>query len=127
VETRPAPEPRSLVALAHVASVPDSVAFYRKLGFEVGNTFTPPESREPTWVWLHRDKAQLMLSRASAPILPEEQAVLFYLYYDDVEETRRKLEAAGIACGPVSYPFYCPRGEFRVNDPDGYALMIAHT
>ena len=121
------PDLRSLVPLAHVASVPASIAFYRKLGFEVGNTFTPAESQDPSWVWLKRGNAHLMLSRASAPILPEEQAVLFYLYFDDVGETRRTLEDAGIACGPISYPFYCPRGEFRVTDPDGYALMLAHT
>ena len=116
-----------MVALAHVASVPDSIAFYRKLGFEVRNTFTPPESTEPSWVWLERGEARLMLSRASAPVLPEEQAVLFYVYFDDVGETRRTLESAGIACGPISYPFYNPRGEFRVQDRDGYALMLAHT
>lgn len=118
---------RSLVPLAHVASVPESIAFYRKLGFEVANTFTPPESKDPVWVWLERGAARLMLSKASAPILPEEQAVLFYLYYDDVAATRRQLEEAGVAAGPIEYPFYNPRGEFRVKDPDGYVLMLAHT
>jgi catechol 2,3-dioxygenase-like lactoylglutathione lyase family enzyme len=127
VEADRKPGLRSLVPLAHVASVPESIAFYEKLGFEVANTFTAPESKDPSWVWLERGNARLMLSQASAPILPEEQAVLFYLYFDDVGETRRTLEGAGIACGPISHPFYSPRGEFRVKDPDGYALMLAHT
>ena len=127
VETDRTVVPRSLVALAHVASVPRSIEFYRKLGFEVANTFTPPESQEPSWVWLKRDRADLMLSKASAPVLPEEQAVLFYLYFENVDETRRKLEEAGIAAGPIQHPFYNPRGEFRVQDPDGYVLMITHT
>ncbi len=91
------------------------------------NTFTPPESQDPSWVWMERDIARLMLSLASAPVLPEEQAVLFYLYYDDVEATRRELVAAGIEAGPIQYPFYNPRGEFRVQDPDGYVLMLTHT
>jgi ribosomal protein S18 acetylase RimI-like enzyme len=30
---------RNLVAMAEVESVPRSIEFYRKLGFEVGNTF----------------------------------------------------------------------------------------
>ena len=30
-----AERPRSLVPLVHVASVPDSIAFYRKFGFEI--------------------------------------------------------------------------------------------
>jgi catechol 2,3-dioxygenase-like lactoylglutathione lyase family enzyme len=117
---------RSLVALAHVASVPRAIEFYRNLGFEVANSFTPPESREPSWVWLERDNARLMLSLASSPVLPEEQAVLFYLYYDDVAATREALEKAGISAGPIQYPFYNPRGEFRVQDPDGYVLMLTH-
>lgn len=119
--------PRSLVALAHVASVPDSIAFYGKLGFEVRNTFTPPEAKEPVWVWLEKGNARLMLSQASGPIVPGEQAVLFYLYYDDVPATREALEKAGVSAGPIQYPFYNPRGEFRVTDPDGYVLMLAHT
>lgn len=125
-ETDPTVVPRSLVALAHVASVPESIAFYRKLGFEVQNTFTPPEAKDPAWVWLEKENARLMLSQASAPILPEEQAVLFYLYYDDVAATREALEKAGISAGPIQYPFYNPRGEFRVQDPDGYVLMLTH-
>ena len=126
-DTHTTPVPRSLVALAHVASVPRSIEFYGKLGFEVRNTFTPPESKEPVWVWLENTNARLMLSQASGPIVPGEQAVLFYLYYDDVAATREVLEGAGVTAGPIQYPFYNPRGEFRVQDPDGYVLMIAHT
>ena len=118
---------RSLVPLAHVASVPRSIEFYGRLGFEVRNTFTPPESREPVWVWLGKGDAHLMLSRASAPVLPEEQAVLFYLYVDDVPATREALGRDGIPVGPIEYPFYAPRGEFRIQDPDGYGLTLTHT
>ena len=127
MEAVPRAAVRSLVALAHVASVPRSIEFYGKLGFDVRNTFTPPESKEPVWVWLENANARLMLSQASGPIIPGEQAVLFYLYYDDVAATREVLERVGISAGPIQYPFYNPRGEFRVQDPDGYVLMIAHT
>jgi hypothetical protein len=27
----------------------------------------------------------------------------------------------------LAAPFYAPRGEFRVKDPDGYDIMITHT
>lgn len=116
---------RSIVPMAHVASVPRSIEFYEKLGFEVGNTFTPEGLREPFWASLASGKAHLMV--AKAPVIPEQQAVLFYLYFDDVAATRAALEKAGVAAGPIKYPFYAPRGEFRVADPDGYALMITHT
>lgn len=118
---------RSLVPLAHVRSVPESIAFYRKLGFEVGNTFSPQASIDPTWASLESEGgARLMLALADEPVIAGQQTVLFYLYCDDVPSTRAALENSGVAVGPVKYPFYAPRGEFRVEDPDGYVLMITH-
>ena len=119
---------RSLVPMAHVRSVGDSIAFYRKLGFEVRSTFAPEGRSEPTWAWLQSEGgASVMLALASHPVIAEQQAVLFYIYGDDVPATRSRLEAAGVSVGPIEYPFYAPRGEFRVTDPDGYVLMITHT
>ena len=119
--------PRSLVPLAYVQSVPRSIAFYAKLGFETGNTHVPEGGTEPVWAWLRSAGAQLMLARASDPVDPAAQAVLFYLYCDGVAAFRGALIEAGIEAGPIRYPFYAPRGEFRVADPDGYVLMVTHT
>ena len=33
----------------------------------------------------------------------------------------------GIRTLSAAHPFYNPKGEFRLQDPDGYAFMIAHT
>ena len=55
------------------------------------------------------------------------QAVLFYLYCSDVAAFRTMLMEAGVEVGPINSPFYAPRGEFRVVDPDGYVLMVTHT
>jgi hypothetical protein len=68
-----------------------------------------------------------MLAQASEPVDPEKQAVLFYVYCPDVAAFRRMLIDAGVDAGPIQSPFYAPRGEFRVTDPDGYVLMITHT
>jgi hypothetical protein len=38
-----------------------------------------------------------------------------------------RLIAEGIEAGTIQYPFYAPRGEFRIQDPDGYVIMITHT
>ena len=43
---------RSVVAMVHVSNVPRSMEFYRKLGFEVGNTFVPEGQSEPSWAWM---------------------------------------------------------------------------
>ena len=117
----------SLVPLAHVRDVDASIAFYRHLGFAVRNTHTPAGGTAPVWGWLAAADAHLMISAASAPIDPDQQAVLFYVYCDDVPGMRQQLLAAGIEAGPITSPFYSPRGEFRVADPDGYVVIVAHT
>jgi catechol 2,3-dioxygenase-like lactoylglutathione lyase family enzyme len=113
--------------MAHVKSVPDSIAFYGRLGFEVKNTFTPDGQSEPSWAYLLSDRAQIMVAKAGEPVVPSQQAVLFYVYCDDVPAMRERLIAKRIEAGPIAHPFYAPRGEFRIEDPDGYVLMVTHT
>jgi|SRR5580765_877881 catechol 2,3-dioxygenase-like lactoylglutathione lyase family enzyme len=121
------PAARSLVPMAFVKSVPASIAFYRLLGFEVGNTFAAQGSEEPTWAYLQAGKAQLMLALASHPVVAAQQAVCFYVYCDDVAAMRDELIAKGVSAGPITTPFYAPRGEFRIQDPDGYGIFVMHT
>ena len=117
---------KSLVPMAHVADVEASAAFYAKLGFEVQGSFTPPEDDAPSWVSLISDGAELMLARASEPVVPDQQAVLFYLYCEDVQARHAQLANEGLEPGPITKPFYNPHGEFRLVDPDGYVLMVTH-
>lgn len=119
--------PTSLVPLAHVRDVDESIRFYTLLGFEVRNTVVPEGGGVPTWAYLRANQAQLMLARATDPVDPERQGVLFYLYFDHLSAVHSHLAASGLKVGPLSYPFYCPGGEFRLLDPDGYCLMLSHT
>jgi hypothetical protein len=54
------------------------------------------------------------------------QDILFYMYAPDVAAYRAELEVKGVKVGPIKYPFYSPRGEFRIDDPDGYTLFVSH-
>jgi catechol 2,3-dioxygenase-like lactoylglutathione lyase family enzyme len=107
-----------------VADPERSVAFYQRLGFTVGGTHA--EGDRLQWVWLKHGGAQLMLARASAPVVAGAQAIMLYLYGPDVPGPNAELAAAGVEVGAITTPFYAPRGEFRVVDPDGYALMFTH-
>ncbi|HEX9941432.1 MAG TPA: VOC family protein [Thermoanaerobaculia bacterium] len=117
---------KRLVPMAEVQSVARSIEFYARLGFEVGNTFTPDDATSPTWAWLRHGDVDLMIA-AAEQARGAEHSVLFYLYCEDVAEAKRALEASGVSCGPVNYPFYAPKGELEVKDPDGYTLMVTHT
>jgi catechol 2,3-dioxygenase-like lactoylglutathione lyase family enzyme len=117
---------RSLVPMAHVADVERSAAFYARLGLAEQGRFTPPGENAPAWVSLVSGRAELMLTRAGAPIDPDRQAVLFYVYCPDVPAMHRQLAADGLAPGPISKPFFNPEGEFRLVDPDGHVVIVAH-
>ncbi len=110
-----------------VADVERSIAFYRHLGFELGNTFAPSDATKPSWAWLRSGDAQLMVAAASEPDVPKQHAVLFYVYTDDVASARAALVEAGLRPGEITTPFYAPRGEFELVDPDGYIVMVTHT
>ena len=118
---------RAFVPMIYVASVPRSIAFYRILGFVETNAHTPEGAIEPVWAWLRSGDAQLMLARGTAPVDPEKPAGLFYAYCDDVDAFRTMVVEAGIDAGSIARPFYAPRGEFRIVDPDGHVVMISHT
>jgi catechol 2,3-dioxygenase-like lactoylglutathione lyase family enzyme len=122
-----------LVPMIHVADVGRSAAFYRQLGFEIGN-YVPRDGRPMGWAWLYAPKAadwkrgpNLMLTCSEEAVEPRAQAVLFYLYAADLKALRETLLVQGIAAGEITYPEYLPDGEFRVEDPDGYVLMIAQS
>jgi predicted enzyme related to lactoylglutathione lyase len=117
---------RQLVPMASVANVERSIAFYAHLGFEVGNTFAPQGATTLSWAWIQSGDAQFMLSKASQQV-PDQHSVLFYIYTDDVAAAHASLAAAGLNPGEIKSPFYAPRGEFELVDPDGYILMITHT
>lgn len=113
--------------MAFVADVERSIAFYRHLGFEVGNTFAAEGATKPAWAWLYSDGAQLMVAAADEPVVPDQQRVLFYIYTDDVAAAHASLGKAGLNPGSITTPFYAPRGEFRLVDSDGYVVMVTHT
>ncbi|MBS0382308.1 MAG: hypothetical protein JSR56_07735, partial [Proteobacteria bacterium] len=80
-----ATQTRSLVAFAHVADVERSIGFYVDLGFRVANSVVPEGVHAPIWAWLESDSANLMVGLASGPVDASQQAILFYLYYDDIQ------------------------------------------
>jgi catechol 2,3-dioxygenase-like lactoylglutathione lyase family enzyme len=114
----------SLVPLIHVGSVPKSIAFYERLGFEVPYSYKAENETELSWAFLKCGGASLMLARATQAVVAAQQRVEFALYVNDVDAKHGELVAAGVKAGPVEHPFFRPRGQFRVEDPDGYVILV---
>jgi len=113
---------RGLVPMAHVEDVQRSIEFYRRIGFEVGNTLEVGGRLQ--WAWVKSGDAHLMLTRSARPMNPDAQDVLFYLYAPDVAAYRNELAARSIKVSELSYPEYAVAGEFGMSDPDGYCLLV---
>jgi glyoxalase/bleomycin resistance protein/dioxygenase superfamily protein len=116
----------ALTPMAHVADVARSVSWYAKLGFVAEHAWTP-EGKPMQWAHLRNGGAELMLVRLDRPLNPEAQDVLFYLYAQGVAAYRENLMAQGLTPGALSFPFYAKHGEFRIDDPDGYCLLVGDT
>jgi len=112
-----------LIPMVHVPNVQRSVDFYRLLGLEVRGSLRNP-SGELQWVDLASDRAEVMFTRASEPVIADQQAVLFYLYSPQLVQLREHLLSNGVTVSGITYPNYMPKGEIRVEDPDGYVLLI---
>ena len=116
---------RSFIPHAFVDDMDMSIAFYRKLGFELANSYTPEGAEGPSWSWLTCERGGLMLGKAREPVIADQQRVLFYAYCDDIDAGHAELAAAGLEVGPITKPFYNPGGKFEISDPDGYVIWVA--
>lgn len=133
--------------MAHVVDVERSADFYSMLGFIRRGVVKAPGGATN---WAHLVSggvadgpggAEVMFARASGPIAADQQAVLFYMYTDNVAALRAHLVTAGIPDGgrfapphnpaharaavfEITRPFYMPAGELRIHDPDGYCILV---
>jgi len=112
-----------LIPMAHVADVQRAVDFYKLLGMEVRGSLKN-SAGDLQWVHIACEQAHLMLTRASEPVVASQQAVLFYLYSPNLVALREHLMAAGVRVSLITHPAYMPKGEIRIDDPDGYCLLI---
>jgi len=114
----------ALTPMLYASDVRRSIAFYEQLGFKVMNTVE--DKGVLTWAWLQNGKAHLMLARSARPMNPGAQDFMLYMYAPDVAAYRAELESQGLNVGPMNHPFYSPRGEFRIEDPDGFTIFVSH-
>ena len=115
----------NLIPFVHVADVQRSIDFYGLLGFELQDTYQHEDRLD--WASLSNARAEIMLAHVSEPVDPSQQAVVFYLYADDLDELRERLLAHEVAVSPIRDGTPGPEREVRLSDPDGYCLMVAET
>jgi len=109
--------------MLHVAEIERSIRFYELLGFATVDT---DRCTPIGWARLHCEGGALMFLRAEHAVNPRAQSWLLYMYTPDLAGLREHLLAHGAAPSPIKYPDYMPSGEMRLDDPDGYIILVAH-
>lgn len=107
-----------LIPMLPVRSMPASVEFYRKLGFEV-------DQRNDAWRWamLSFGDCRLMLDESINVPPDAPRTCVLYLYPDDIHAFHAQLRRNGLAVPDLDVTFY-GMTEFRFDDPDGNRLWI---
>lgn len=107
----------------HVASIEESIRFYRLLGFELIDT----DGCKPIgWARMHCEGGALMFLRSEELVSASAQGVLLYMYTPNLAALRDHLLASGADVSPITHPPYMPSGEIHLTDPDGYVVMVGH-
>jgi uncharacterized glyoxalase superfamily protein PhnB len=101
-----------------VKSMPASVEFYQKLGFNV-------EQRNDGWGWamLSFDECRLMLDQSINVHSGTPRPFVLYLYPENIEEYLQQVRRNGLIVPDLDVTFY-GMTEFRLDDPDGNRLWI---
>ena len=142
-----APPVHRLVPFVYVGDVDASIAFYALLGFRALQVNRDHDGTA-NWAWcethditLGRGPAQIMLSRSGRPITPDHQDIFFYMHCADIVALRNSLLARGLVDAgefkarssphdrrgivfTITHPAHMREGEFRIHDPDGYAILV---
>jgi catechol 2,3-dioxygenase-like lactoylglutathione lyase family enzyme len=107
-----------LIPMLPVKSMPASIEFYQKLGFEV-------EQRNDVWNWamLSFDECRLMLDQSINLHRNSPRESVLYLYPENVVEYHRQVRMNGLDVPDLDKTFY-GMTEFRLDDPDGNRLWI---
>lgn len=109
--------------LLHVTEIERSIRFYELLGFVTVDT---DRGKPLGWARMHCEGGAVMFLRAEEPVDASAQTVLLCMYAPDLTGLREQLLAAGLPVQEIEHPEYMPSGTFRIDDPDGYAIHIAH-
>ncbi|MEO8020076.1 MAG: VOC family protein [Pseudomonadota bacterium] len=110
-----------LIPMLPVKSMPASVGFYQKLGFEVEN-----KNNDWGWAMIRFDECRLMLDQSiyRHAGIPRESVI--YLYPENVEKYHQQLRKNGVDIPELEVSFY-GMNEFRLDDPDGNRLWIGQS
>jgi hypothetical protein len=114
----------NLVPSLSVADVARSVRFYEQLDFLADGSVE--EGGRVVFASMHGrvQRAARIMFVLSDCAIPPSSGMTLYCWTRDIMTLHERLIAGGLAPGPIHHPEYMVDGEFRMTDPDGYAIAV---
>jgi catechol 2,3-dioxygenase-like lactoylglutathione lyase family enzyme len=111
----------SMVAATYVRDIGASRAFYEQLGFREHSS---GQAATSAWCSLHHGLNMVLLTSTTPALGVPALPLLFYFFFDDVDEVVARLRTADVPAEHMGYPAHAMGGEVRLADPDGNTVLI---
>ncbi len=114
--------PGKVVPMIHVPDVRATAEWYRSIGFEL-NVTNEDHDGGLNFAMLSLGSTEVMFSAGGKPSDAFRREVDLYVYTDDAEEARRRMEGKAEVVQELNDTFYGTR-EFIVRDPNRFWITF---
>jgi catechol 2,3-dioxygenase-like lactoylglutathione lyase family enzyme len=115
------PGVQSMVAVTYVKDIDAARSFYELLGFRAQSA---GKAEFSAWLVLRQGAHTVLLTCTTPPLELPCLPLLFYFFYDDLDDVLGALEAAGVTVERLGHAPHAEGGEARVSDPDGNTILL---
>ncbi|MBS1801739.1 MAG: VOC family protein [Acidobacteria bacterium] len=112
-----------IVPMIHVADVAATAHWYASIGFTIVDTFKEPDGGEVNWAQLRLGESTIMLNAGGQPSDAARRELDLYIYVDDVDSVRKRLEGKAAMVEDLHVTFYGMR-EFIIRDCNGFWIVF---
>lgn len=112
-----------IVPMIHVPDVAATAQWYASIGFTIETTFKDCDEGEMNWALLRLGDSTVMLNAGGKPSGAQRREFDLYIYVDDVNSSRKELDAKVGIVEDLHDTFYGMR-EFIIRDCNGFWITF---
>jgi uncharacterized glyoxalase superfamily protein PhnB len=115
--------PERIVPMIHVPDVASTAQWYASIGFTIRDTARECDKGEVNWAFLRLGESAIMLSAGGSPSDAPRREFDLYVYVDDIDAARQRLDGKGDIVEDLHETFYGMR-EFITRDCNGFWITF---
>jgi uncharacterized glyoxalase superfamily protein PhnB len=115
--------PERIVPMIHVPDVASTAQWYASIGFTIRDTARECDEGEVNWAFLRLGESAIMLSAGGSSSDAPRREFDLYVYVDDIDAARKRLDGKGDIVEDLHETFYGMR-EFITRDCNGFWITF---